>query len=476
MDPLKSLTFLLFMGASYLILVDAQTKHKVQVLLTTGDQSKLLSQEPDLHPSPTNGDGPEIVVDKSKQYQRMEGFGAAISNSAAYVIYHSPKRHEIMRDLFSPADGIGVSFVRITMGGSDLQAVPPYTYDDMPNGQTDFNMDHFSVNKDREFFIPIIKEALSLNPKLKILGSPWSPPAWMKSSNSLYGGDFHVDYDGKYQQALSLYFVKFIQAYKAEGIDIHAITIQNEPRYQTTGYPTMTMSWQIQRDLVKWHMGPLFLSNNIYTRILIFDHNWDIHAYPENILKDHDAAQYISGVAWHCYGGDKSESATFHSKFPNVDNYFTECSGFASAPHFSDNLVWNLDVLFIHQPTCWVKSVVLWNIALDDQWGPQVQVSGCKNCRGVITVPRGSNVYRKEVEYYVIGHLSKVAQTQSMRIDSTDNVDGLRSVAFENPDGTIAVVILNKQDQTKSLNVNIDGNIYHFSLNGKSVVSMLYSP
>lgn len=455
-------------------LLDSTSSHKVQVLLTTGDQSKLLSQEPDLHPS--SGNGAEIVVDKSKEYQRMEGFGAAFSNSAAYVVFNSPKRHEIMRKLFSPTDGIGVSFIRITMGGSDLQAVPPYTYDDIPSGQTDFNMDHFTIDKDKAFFIPIIKEALSLNPNLKIMATPWSAPGWMKTSGSLYGGDFHYDPDGRYQQALSLYFVKFIQAYKREGIEINAITIQNEPGYQTSGYPTMTMSWQIMRDLIKWHMGPLFLQNNIYTRILILDHNWDLHEYPENIVKDHDASQYVSGVAWHCYGGDKSEPSNFHSKYPDVDQYFTECSGFSSSPNFDGNLVWNFDNLFIHQPRNWVKAVLLWNIALNEQWGPQVQVSGCKNCRGVVTVISGSDQYRKEVEYYIIGHMTKVVQTQSTRIESTDNVNGLRSVAFKNPDDTIAVVVMNPHSNSRAFTVNIEGHRYNYNLPSKSVVSMLYSP
>lgn len=363
----------------------------------------------------------------------------------------------------------------MTMGGSDLQAVPPYTYDDLPNGvSTDFNMQYFSIQKDREFFIPIIKEALSINPKLNIVGTPWSPPAWMKSSNSLYGGSFHEDHDGRYQQALSLYFVKFIQAYKAEGIDITSITIQNEPMFQTSGYPTMTMPWEIQRDLVKNHMGPLFLQNHIYTKILIFDHNWKDSSYPEDILKDHFASQYVSGVAWHCYGGDKSAPGSFHAKYPSVDSYFTECSGFTSASSFKDNLVWNLDNLFIEQPRQWVKAVMLWNIALDEHQGPRVQVHGCNNCRGVITVQSNSDQYTKEVEYYVIGHLSKVVQSGAMRIDSNE-IQSLRTVAFENPDGTTAVVVMNPLDQPNNFNIEIDGSKYVYTLPAKSVASFLYS-
>ncbi|XP_052079907.1 uncharacterized protein LOC127718046 [Mytilus californianus] len=476
MEGRKLCFFFLFFTIVDSFLFSTLDRAKVQVLLTTGDQSKKLSQENDLYPLHDNNNLPQININKNQRYQTMEGFGAGLSNSAASVIYHSPKRHEIMRQLFSSTGGIGVSYIRITMGGSDFQAVPPYTYDDMPNGQTDFQMNHFSIQKDREFFIPIIKEALSLNPSLKIVATPWSPPAWMKSTNTLYGGDFHQDWDGKYQQALSLYFVKFIQAYKAEGIDINAITIQNEPRLQTSGYPTMTMSWQIQRDLIKWHMGPLFRQNNINTKILILDHNWDLHEYPENILRDNDATQYVGGVAWHCYAGDKSEPERLHSKFSNIDQYFTECSGYAGSPNFKGNLVWNFDNLFLQQPRVWAKTVLFWNIALDQNHGPRVQVQGCKDCRGVITVYSGSDRYQKEVEYYIIGHLTKVVKTQAVRIDSTDNVNGLRSVAFENPLGTIAVVVLNTQDQSKQFALNFNGVRYSYNLPGKSVASFLYSP
>ncbi|CAC5384144.1 GBA [Mytilus coruscus] len=347
-----------------------------------------------------------------------------------------------------------VSYIRITMGGSDFQAVPPYTCDYMSNGETDFQMKHFSIQKDREFFIPIIKEALSLYPSLKIVATPWSPPAWIKSTNTLYG------------------------AYKAEGIDINAITIQNEPRHQASGYPTtsMTMSWQIQRDLIKWHMGPLFRQINVNTKILILNHNWDLQGYPGNILRDNDAKQYVLGVAWHCYAGDKSEPERLHSKFSNIDQYFTECSGYAGSPNFKGNLVWNFDNLFLHQPRVWAKTVLLWNIALDQNHDPTVQVQCCKDCRCVVTVYSESDRYQKEVEYYIIGHMTKVVKTQDVRIDSTDNVNGLRSVAFENPLGTIAVVVLNTQDQNEQFALNFNGVRYSYNLPGKSVASFLYSP
>ncbi|KAJ8314758.1 hypothetical protein KUTeg_006908 [Tegillarca granosa] len=460
----------LFLIAS--VLFQSVLLKKVQVYLTTGDQSKKLSQEADLYPS--NSNGRQIHIDRYRRYQTMEGFGAAMTNSAAFVIYHSSKRQEIMQHLFSNTSGIVISYIRLTMGGSDFMAVPPYTYDDLPQGvNNDFNMDYFDISKDRAFVIPMLKQARSINPNLKIIATPWSAPSWMKTTNSLYGGDFRGE--SQYQQAYSKYFVKFIQAYKSEGVEINAITIQNEPLNNQNGYPTMYMSSQIQRDLIKYHLGPEFRKNNINTKIIIYDHNWDHPEYPGDILNDQTAAQYVSGVGWHCYGGDATEPGNFHASHPNIDIYHTECSGGDWANNFSDNLVWNMDNLFIQQPHNWAKTVLLWNLALNENHGPQVQVGGCHGCRGVLTVHSGSGQYESEVEYYVIGHLSKVVQPGAVRIESTDKVGDFRSVAFQHKDGTIAIIVLNKASHSNSFSLNIDGSHYNYNLPAKSVASFLYS-
>ncbi|KAK3087645.1 hypothetical protein FSP39_008702 [Pinctada imbricata] len=441
----------------------------LEVYVTCGDGSKKLSPEPSLNSG--SGSGTRINVDRSKRYQTMDGFGAALTNSAAYVIYHSPRRHEIMRSLFG-WNGIGISYVRLTMGGSDFQAVNAYTYDDLPdNNQNDFGMNRFSIDKDKAFVIPILKEALTLNPKLKVMATPWSAPAWMKNNKNLFGGDFNSG--SQYQEAYASYFVKFIQAYASEGIKIEAITVQNEPLHKSDSYPTMGMSWQLERDFIKYHLGPKFRSNGINTKILIFDHNWDLKDYPEHIMSDSSAAQYIDGSAWHCYGGRHDTPESFHNKFPSKNIYFTECSGGDWDTNYYDGIVWNFRILMIGQPRSWAKSVLLFNLALDDNHGPRQGVSGCKDCRGVLTV-HGDGSFTKNFEYMYIGHMSKVVQPGAVRVDSSWlGWDSLQSVAFENPDRSVAAVVLNPTASDQQIHVDIDGTSYPYNLKAHCVASFL---
>lgn len=357
------------------------------------------------------------------------------------------------------------------MGASDFTAENPYSYDMHSN---DFDMNQFSIDKDKAYIIPVLKKALSINPQLKVVGTPWSPPGWMKTSNTMKGGS--MKQGDNYEEALSRYFVKFIEAYAHEGIHIDAITIQNEPLFSTEGYPTMTMPWEKQASVIKNHLGPAFERHGITTKILIYDHNWDGDDYPRNILKDPYAAKYVTGVAWHCYNGRHDTPGAFKKEFPNVDHYFTECSGGDWAPDYAGNLVYNLRLLYIGQPRNWGKTVLMWNLALDEHRGPRVGVHGCTNCRGVITTKMSQDGYQREVEYYFIGHLSKFVKPGAIRIDSTNfNWNDLHTVAFENPsDGSVVLVVLNPVNDPKSFSVTIDGPTYNYSnLQGQSVVTLV---
>ncbi|KAL3870680.1 hypothetical protein ACJMK2_038724 [Sinanodonta woodiana] len=474
MDNVMSLAVLLLATSTLLeAVVLAGDNSVLEVWLTTGDGHKKLSHESSVHASQGTNGGQLVTVDRNRHYQTVDGFGAAISNSAAYVIYHSPQRHEIMQTLFG-SSGIGISYIRLTMGGSDLQAVPPYTYDDLPSGvATDFNLDHFSIAKDREFIIPILKEAISINPKLKILGSPWTAPAWMKTSHSLFGGAFRAE--DRYYQALSQYFLKFIQAYAAEGIPIDSITTQNEPMLSRDSYPTMTMSWENQRDLIKTYLGPLFKSHNIKTKIIIFDHNWSGSDYPEHILADSTASSFIAGVAWHCYEGRHDTPLYFHEKHPHVGMYFTECSGGGWDTNSAGTLAFDMRNLFIGQTRAFAKIVLLWNLALDEHSGPKVGVNGCQDCRGVVTV-NSNGGYQKNIEYYSIGHMSKFVQPGAIRLESPYfGWDDLHTVAFKNPDQSVVIVVVNAYSgHPKSFTIELDGKHFQYSnLPNQSVVTFI---
>ncbi|XP_045157181.2 uncharacterized protein LOC123523584 [Mercenaria mercenaria] len=247
----------------------------------------------------------------------MEGFGAAMTNSAAYIIYNSPIRHQILRDLFGNGDSqLGISYIRLPMGCSDFNALEVYTFNDIPSGQTDFILDHFSIDKDRAFVIPVIKEALLVNPNLKIMATPWSAPAWMKNNRNLNGGDF-VD-SWNYWHSYAMYFAKCIEAYKAEGINIESLTVQNEPILSRDDYPTMVMTVNQQKAFIRDHLGPLFRQKNIQTKILVFDHNWSDSWFPEQVISDVKVKQYVAGVAWHGYSGRHDTPSYFHEKHEDV--------------------------------------------------------------------------------------------------------------------------------------------------------------
>lgn len=442
----------------------------MDVWVTNSNGGDRLSKKASLSPTGSSN-GFHINVDRNKRYQFISGFGAALTNAAAYTLFHSPRRDQIMEDLFG-SSGITMSYLRLPMGGTDFQGVQPYTYDDLPSWQhNDFHMDQFSIQKDRDFIIPILKQALKINPSLRIIATPWSAPAWMKTTNSLFGGEFH--HGNNYQQAYALYFVKFIQAYQSEGISIDAICLQNEPKHSDNSYPTMKLSWEAERDIIKNYLGPAFNQHSINTKIIIYDHNWDDTGYAGNILSDGGAAQYIRGSAWHCYGGRHDTCGGFHNQHPDKDIYFTECSGGDWAPGF--NVVWGVRILSIGQTRNWAKTVMYWNIALDDNHGPKVGVGGCNNCNGVITV-HGNGDTTKNTEYYIIGHMSKFVFPEAVRLDTPAfGWDDVHSVAFQNNDGSVAIVVLNpRNDRDQTFYIDIDGQHYQYTLPRESVATFVY--
>merc|ERR1711976_384098 len=232
------------------------------------------------------------------------------------------------------------------MGGSDFNAVPPYTYNDIPQGQKDWGLNSFSIDKDKAFVIPALKDILNVNPNCKILATPWTAPAWMKDNDNMNGGTF-IGQDA-YYSVYAEYFIKYLQAYRAEGIEIDALTLQNEPDHQVWNYPTMKMTPQQQAELIK-KLGPRLQQEGFSTEIIAFDHNWDLDWFPMQVLQDAGARQYTAGVAWHCYGGNKNDPLKVRNAYPDKDVYFTECSGGEWAPDFDGSFGWNMENLFIGQ-------------------------------------------------------------------------------------------------------------------------------
>ena len=444
---------------------------KAQVWLTRGDQSSLLAQQSDISIT-TLKDTPTITLDTTAQLQQMEGFGAALTGSSAYLINKkmtASQRNSLLKTLFNETDGIGISYLRMTIGASDF-SLSDYTYDDMPAGQTDYPLDNFSIDKDKEDVVPVLKQILSVQPVVSIMGSPWSPPAWMKTNGNLKGGKLKTNAYDSYAQ----YFVKYIQAFKNEGIAIDAVTPQNEPLYSTAGYPCMDMPATDQLNFIKNSLGPAFQSAGVTTKIIAYDHNWDVTDYAISIVNDAGAAQFVSGSAFHAYAGNVSAMSVVHNANPDKGLYFTEISGGAWATDFSDNLQWQMANIFIGTTKNWSKTALLWNLALDENSGPTN--NGCADCRGVVTINSTSGTVTKNVEYYAIGHFSKFVRPGAHRVSSTafDGGTQLDNVAFLNTDGSKVLVVSNSGSSQQTFIAKLGGRQFSYTIPAKSVVTIVW--
>ena len=404
-----------------------------------------------------------VTVDATTQYQQMDGVGGSLTDSSAWLIWNklsTSQQTTLMQQLFSPNGGIGISFLRQPMGATDFSASGNYSYDDMPSGQTDPNLTNFSVAHDAAYIIPLVKQALSLNPNLTVVALPWSPPAWMKTSGTMNGGNMNK----AYFPSLAQYFVDFVQAYQQQGIPIYALSVQNEPLYSTTGYPSEYLSASDESTFIASSLGPALSTAGLgNVKLFAYDHNWDNTAYPESLLAN-SAGQYLAGSSFHCYAGDPSAQSTVKTAFPAKDIWFTECSGITSS-RFAGDLVWNAEHLLIGATRNWSRSVSLWNLALDQNSGPKNGT--CSNCRGVVTIDDSvspSNI-TFNVEYYVLGHLGKFVVPKARRIDSnTFGTGNIEDVAFQNPDGRIILLVLNSASNAGTFNVSYKGQSFNYTL------------
>lgn len=445
----------------------------VEVTVTTGDKAKLLSREAEIRFADSVPNGVATIdVDTTQRYQTILGFGAALSDASAWLIQHKltpPRRDSLLQELFGREPGIGFSFVRVDMGSSDF-SLKHYSYDDVAKGAFDSTLANFSIAPDREETLPILKQALTMNPKLTVMASPWSAPAWMKTSGSLIKGTLRPEAYPLFAE----YFRKFIEAYAAEGVPVHLISLQNEPHFEPDNYPGMRLRPAQRALLVREHFGPLFARVGIKTQILDWDHNWDEPNSPLAVLADSGARRYLAGVAWHCYGGEVSAQSTVHDKYPDKDTYFTECSGGEWAPKFADNLVWNVRTLIIGATRNWARGVLMWNLALDEKHGPHT--GGCADCRGVVTINSTDGSIVRNEEYYAFAHASRFVRPGAVRIASSSGVEGIETVAFKNrDDGSIALIVVNTNATEKAFAVRVGGRAFTCTLPAGAVATFRWS-
>ena len=410
--------------------------------------------------------GETIVVNPDQTYQVMDGFGYALTGGSALHLFNmsSAVRKQILTELFETTDkNIGVSYLRVSIGASDLDT-KVFSYNDLPSGQTDPDLLQFSLAEDRKHLIPVLKEILAINPNIKIMGSPWSAPVWMKTNKSSIGGSLHAQYYNSYAN----YFVKYIQGMKDEGITIDAITVQNEPLHPGNN-PSMLMTAADQTAFIKGSLGPAFHNAGINTKIIIYDHNADRIDYPLSILSDPEARNYIDGSAFHLYGGQISSLSQVHNAHPDKNLYFTEqWTGVHGI--FADELKWNIRELTIGASRNWCKTVLEWNLAADQNQEPHTP-GGCTECLGAITI-QGDQVTRN-VAYYITAHASKFVRPGSKRIES-NYFSELPNVAFLTPSGNVVVIVFNNSFTFKTFNIKLGNKVVKTYLNAGAVGTYIW--
>ncbi len=430
--------FLLFSLSSLSSRAQTGRSGDARLWLTTADRSELLApQSTRVHFSAAASSDRTIDVNDMEQYQSMEGFGLALTGGSAQLLMHmSPERRAaLLQELFSPTgDGIHISYLRVSIGSSDMNE-RPYTYDDMPPGETDPHLEHFSLSIDKATVLPVLQQILAINPTIKILGSPWSAPAWMKTNDNLKDGHLKpADYP-----VYAQYFVKYIEGMKAEGISLAAITVQNEP-LNPHNTPSMVMFAPEEDAFIANDLGPALAKAGIHTGIQVYDHNPDVPSYPLSILGDPNASKYVEGTAFHLYGGTAEAFTRVHHLYPRKDIFMTEQS-VTQWPH-SPNLdvAEPVDSVLVGSTRNWSRNVLLWNLAANPDAGPHTSDGGCTSCYGALTI-NGDQVTRN-VAWYALAHFSKFVPPGSIRI-ATNDLDQLDNVAFLTPDGKIVLVVSN---------------------------------
>ncbi|NEU68506.1 glucosylceramidase [Spirosoma agri] len=434
----------------------------VEFWLTNPDRSSLFTKQAGAlsFANATNGN-PTIDIDASQTFQSIDGFGYTLTGGSAMLLNRmdAKARAALLNELFSTeGNSIGVSYLRISIGASDLDD-RVFSYDDLPEGQTDVDLKKFSLDPDRAHLIPVLKEILAINPAIKIMGSPWSPPAWMKTNSNSKGGSLKPEYYNAYAQ----YFIKYIQGMKAEGIRIDAITIQNEPLHPGNN-PSLLMLPADQALFIKTSLGPAFKSAQIDTKIFLYDHNADRPDYPISILNDPEAKKYVDGSAFHLYAGSIEALTEVHNAHPDKNLYFTE--QWIGAPgNLKGDLAWHVKTLIIGATRNWSRNVLEWNLAADPKQEPHTP-GGCTQCMGALTLD--GNTVTRNPAYYNVAVASKFVRPGSVRIQSNTS-DTLPNVAFKTPDGRKVIIVLNTKESTQAFNVREDGKLISTSLPAGSV-------
>ena len=447
---------------------------------TTADRSRLF--ETGILQTAKASPSAAIRLDPSKTFQTIDGFGAAMTWASCYNIQKmAPEdRSAFLKELFDTDEGLGIGLIRVSIGASDFN-LEEYTWCDEPG------IENFAMHpSDRDVVIPVLREICAINPDIKIIASPWSCPKWMKRRATDDDSDFDSWTSGSLKpscfDAYAEYFVKWIQTMEAEGFDIYALTIQNEPLNHGNSM-SLYMTWEEQRDFLKAALGPALEKNGIKTKVLLFDHNYNYDGipsqkdYPLNIFEDPEASRYAAGSAWHNYNGNVSELDHIVAEAPGKEIFFTEASIGTWNYKFGRSLLNDFDSIFMQTLSRGCKGVTLWNMVLDEnRWPFSPQPGSCKSCFAVATMKSDTGkIIDRTSHYYDIAHASKVIKAGAVRIGADGQMpEGISCQAYRNPDGSFGVIVLNRSEEDRTVTFAQGKRAVECFSPARSIVSLIW--
>jgi glucosylceramidase len=437
----------------------ADPSDRVEFVVSSADGSRRFDRS-ELRIEDSRETGEAVVeIDPAIRGQSILGLGASFDHASCENVWRltPERRRELMEALFHPQRGLGMNLMRVCIGTSDFTGVPYYTYNDLPEGETDPKLEKFSIAADHDQVIPLIKLAREINPDLLLFASPWSPPAWMKTSGRLGGGRV----DARWYPAYARYLLEFVKAYEAEGLPLHALTVQNEPQMVHRRYPTTKWEAEEQREFIRDHLGPLFEQQAVATHIWCWDHNWNMPEFPRTILADPAAARFVEGVAFHHYEGDVAAQETLHREFPSKNIYFTEGSTFGV-----DGAVTIVDIL-----RNWSRSYSFWVFLLDEHRRPN---RGPHDASATCVELCDDGSIRTNFDYFMYGQFMRYIPRDAVRVWSSAAERGPPNVAFEDAAGRIVVVAVNVANRPLAFRVRCRERMVAVTLPAESVGTLVW--
>jgi glucosylceramidase len=407
---------------------------KISIWVTSDEERFAVAPPSQWGPAAKTSAADQIRLDPSLEFQEILGFGASLTDAACYTIHQLalPARDELLEELFHPSK-MGLNVCRICVGASDY-STKLYSFDE---GEPDPELTRFSIEHDREYILPVLRQARQTNPDLFVFSSPWSPPGWMKFNGTMLGGSMRNHYLPVYAQ----YYRKFLEGYAAEGVPVAAVTTQNEVDTDQDGrMPACIWPQEYEIQFIRDHLGPLLAASGMAVKIWILDHNYDLWGRAVCTLEDEKLRHYANAVAWHGYRGTPDMMNKVHDIYPEVEMHWTEGGpDYTDPAYLTDWCKWGGTFSAILGN--WCRSITAWNLALDEHGRPNI---GPFPCGGVVTIHSETKEVRRSGQYWALAQYSRIIRRGARRFDSQSEAADLAHVAFKNPDGQQVLVVTNR--------------------------------